>query len=102
MKSSQIMVPAPFQTDRSVHGWPLVHEPATGSVVLQMASTPPGGTRRRSGGGVAEPFAPAPHGTDLSDFATWNPSEILSWPALFMSTSAAIDDQLLRRALRRL
>src|SRR5882762_11993356 len=47
------MVPAPFQTDRSVHGWPLVHEPATGSVVLQMASTPPkvnSETKRRRGG----------------------------------------------------
>jgi len=51
--------------------------------------------------GVAEPFDPALPGTALSDCARRNPSEILSWPALFMSASAAIADPLLRRAFGR-
>jgi hypothetical protein len=45
---------------------------------------------------VAEPFAPSPPGTALSDCARWKPSEIPSWPVLFMSASAAIADPLLR------
>jgi hypothetical protein len=50
---------------------------------------------------VAEPFAPAPPGTARSDCARRNPSEIPTWPALFMSASAAIANPLLRRAFSR-
>jgi hypothetical protein len=50
---------------------------------------------------VAGPFAPSPPGTALSDCARRKPSEIPSWPVLFMSTSAAIADPLLRRAFGR-
>ncbi len=42
-------------------------------------------TRRRRGGGVTEPFAPAPPGTALPDFARRNPSEI---PSQTQSVSA--------------
>ncbi len=47
---------------------------------------------------MAEPFVPVPHGTALSDCARRNPSEIPSWPALFMSASTTIANPLLRRA----
>ncbi len=50
---------------------------------------------------MAEPFVPVPHGTALSDCARRNPSEIPSWPALFMSASTTIADPLLRRAFGR-
>jgi len=50
---------------------------------------------------VAEPFVPVHHGTALSDCSRRNPSEIPSWPALFMSASTTIADPLLRRAFGR-
>jgi hypothetical protein len=81
------MLLAPLQADRSMR--------ATGYVVLQMASTRRGSSelkRRRSG----EPFAPSLPVTALSDCARRNPSEISSWPALFMNASAAIADPWLR------
>ena len=61
------------------------------------------GPQRRSGGGVAKPFAPAPHGTALSDVARWNHwkffRRLSQFPPSFLGACPTLTF-LLRRTIR--